>query len=75
MGTCDRRLGFVLRAAWNTEECKAKDDMVENSVEQNVCLEAQIPKPFLYLDLSSMLVSELCLNLAAIEVSIPRDWG
>lgn len=51
MGTCDRRLGFVLRAAWNTEECKGKDDMVENSVEQNVCLKVQIPKPFSCLEL------------------------
>lgn len=50
-GTHDRRLGFVLKAAENTEECEVNDDMVENSVEQNVCLQAQIMKPFFCLEL------------------------
>lgn len=50
-GTHDRRLGFVLKAAENTEECEVNDDMVENSVEQDVCLQAQIMKPFLCLEL------------------------
>lgn len=35
-----RRLGFVLKAAWNTEGCEAEDELLENSIDWNICPQA-----------------------------------
>lgn len=56
-GGCTRQeTGFILEAAWNTEEYEVEDDMVENSVgilrsRTYLCPQAWIMKPFLYLEL------------------------
>lgn len=64
-----RRLGLVLKAAWNVEKHKVEDNMVENSVKWNICPLGEMDHEaiFIFRGRAQWLVSELRLNLAAAK--------